>query len=283
MSLSFSEAASRYATVRDEVIRRGGPDVWPEIVELCGNVPDVIDLQSVWLCGRGKPCWSNIKVELGERIVDDLSLSIDFDDYHKIAGDDWNIKMLETGRKWKSNSNFEPIGKSVKKFLKQSSEKKGGLLASFVWRLYAIRQFAISLTREDGTLPMVREVIANKGRLPTSNVHAWATGFAMRAGMGWGATTVNHMLADLGLSVKPDLHLRRAVVRMGLLGPEYPSNMNADTIDEMASVLDPKAVSAVIDLSQHIAPTARPDASNALREMDKVLMEWSRLGMLRPL
>lgn len=279
MNLPLEVAIERYNLLREEVQARSQTQ-WMEAVELCRAVPTEIDVAVVWKHGRDKPCWSNIKVEIGRRIASDLTRSQDFESHELIASDAWDIKMHERSWRWKSNSNFEVRGASARRFLE--GLQRGGL-ASFLWRLYAIRQLALSLCREDGTLGMVNALAAAGYRLPASDVHPWAKKFSKLAGMGWGATTADHMLTDLGLSVKPDIHLRRSAVRMGLFAPDVPSDLTDEEIEQIATVLDPRIVRAIVDLSAHVPPTAYSTARSALREMDKVLMEWSRQNLLRPL
>ncbi len=272
------DVKSRYYKVLNEV-KANASSEWDAVVTLCKRVPKTINIKTFWKFGKDKPCWSNILVHIGERIASDLSLSKDFNSFELIASDEWEIKMLEKGKQWKSNTNFDVVGRSAKTYI--SSLLPGGL-ASYRWRLYAIRQYALSLSKEDGTLPMVRKVTQDPSSLNSENIFSWSKQFANKAGMGWGATTVNHLLTDLGLSVKPDLHLRRSAVRIGLLN-HIPSDWPVEEIDRNAAKLDPKIVQATIDLAKIVEPTADPKALNAIREVDKVLMEWSRKGFLRPL
>lgn len=276
-------ALGQYIKVRDE-LRQHAPDSWNEVVRLCKQLPEQIDVAAVWTYGKDKPCWSNIRESVGNRIANDLNLSQDFESHTTIASSAWEITMRETGRSWKSNSNFDVRGDSANVYVSQLV--RGGF-ASYKWRLYAIRQFAQSLSRDDGCLPMVRALISRLDcgkRLEGEGIYPWSKQFAQLAGRGWGATTVNHMLTDLGLSVKPDLHLRRSAVRMGLLGPDVPRDLTDDEIKKRAREFDPKAVSALVHLAKSVLPTATPEyQGSVLREMDKVLMEWSKKNLCRPL
>lgn len=271
-----NDIVSRYYDVLNEV-KKGAPAEWNNVIALCEAVPKSIGIDSFWTYGRDKPCWSNIRVSVGERIASDLNRSKDFNSSNLIASDEWEIVMLARGPKWKSNPNFNVVGDSAKKFLLSLS--RGGL-ASYKWRLYAIRQYALSLGNEDGVLPMVRSIIERPHSLTSENIYTWSKRFAEKAGAGWGATTVNHLLTDLGLSVKPDLHLRRSAVRLGLL-QNVPSNLPVEEIDKNSAKLDQMVVPAVINMALKVTPTASPTSTNAIREVDKVLMEWSRKGFLR--
>lgn len=82
-------------------------------------------------------------------------------------------------------------------------------------------------------------------------------------GRGWGHITVLHLLTDLGLAVKPDLHLARAVRELGLCDPKVgrvPSLSQAIRINEAVAAL----------------AGAFGESPQALRYTDKVLMEASR-------
>ena len=139
----LSAAICRYEMVRDEV-RHRCPLVWDEVVSLCRAVPDEINALTVWTTGRDKPCWSNIRVQVGKRIAEDLTRSTDFDRPSTIAGDEWLVVMRDeqASPRWRRNDNFELRGRSAVAFM--GKLQRGGL-ASYVWRLYAIRNFAIFL------------------------------------------------------------------------------------------------------------------------------------------
>jgi hypothetical protein len=276
MTVSLETAIARYETVRDEV-RRLAPTHWREAADLSRSVPERLSTRAFWEHGRTKPCWINVKVGVGTRVAADLALSTDFDDPHRIAGDSWAMRMRSGGRSWKANANFDLVGPAVQSFV--SGLARGGM-ASYRWRLYAIRQFAISMTGQNEALAMAQALVDEPESLPPEEVFGWSRRFAQSIGTGWGAITVNHMLTDLGLSVKTDLWLRRAAVRLGLT--ELPTDLPYEEIDRLAYRIDPALVPALIRLSRHIRPTAHPTARTSLREIDKVLMEWSRQGLARP-
>jgi hypothetical protein len=278
MTIDLSVAIQRYTLVREE-IRSRFPLVWDKVVELSRDVPNTIDSSVFWTHGRDKPCWSNITVAVGSRIAEDLHRSPAFQAHETIASEAWDLVMLERGPRWKANSNFEVRGPAAQEFV--NGLTRGGL-SSYLWRLYAIRGLATSLCRDDGVRQMVDGLVQDGGRLVADDVEAWSIEFARRAGMGWGYTTVNHMLTDLGQAAKNDLHLRRTVIRMGMF-PGIQSDLADEEIKKLAPKIDHEIVRIVIRLSEHIAPTSYPAARSSLREMDKVLMEWSRQGLARPL
>jgi hypothetical protein len=276
MNNSPTVAVQRYEIVRNEV-RTKLPAMWNMVIKLCAEVPDQIDIADVWQFGRDKPCWSNIKVSIGEKIAADILRSEDFNSYQSIASDAWAILLLKRGSGWKKNENFELRGESVQNFIRGLT---GVGLSSYIWKLYAIRNLAISLTRSDDVRGMVKD-LSQRGRLESVELKDWTKKFAKSVGMGWGIVTVYHMLTDLGLTPKPDLHLKRSAIRMGLLSPQIPSNYPEElfnNVDEHDIVL------AVMKLSELTSPTAYPEnPRSTLREVDKVLMEWSRQELCRAL
>ncbi len=276
MNIPHEVAAQRYQMARDEV-RAHNPEIWNGVIKLCAAVPDRIEAAHIWQFGRDKPCWSNIKVKIGEKIASDMSRSTDFNSHETIASDSWEIVMRQRGRQWKNNDNFELRGEAVNKFI--NGLPSGGL-ASYRWKMYAIRNLALSLSRNSDARIMANN-LSQRDRIPASELKEWTKSFSNLVGMGWGAVTAYHMLADLGLAPKPDIHLKRAAIRMGLLAPEIPSDYPEELIDELN---DHVVVPSVMELSELIEPTAYPQKPrSALREVDKVLMEWSRQKLARPL
>lgn len=274
MQVPSNVAIQRYNLVRDEV-KSKSPEMWDLVIKLCKAAPDQVLAENVWQFGRDKPCWSNIKVNIGERIAADISRSNAFNSFETIAGDEWKIVMKSTGTRWKANNNFELVGSAVQEFV--SGVPKGGI-ASYLWKLYAIRNLAIAL-RDDSVIRKMVADLSVQGRIPATDLKKWTQQFADRAGMGWGVVTVYHMLTDLGLTAKPDLHLKKSAIRMGLLTPKIPANYPEELFE---NVSDHDIVLAVMSLSELIVATACPEKPNtSLREADKILMEWSRQGLAR--
>lgn len=278
MPIPTQIAVARYSIVRDELIAHA-PAAWDDVIRLCESVPAQITADSFWQFGKDKPCWSSIKIAIGARVATDLTLSPDFASHHVIASPAWEIQMIGGGRSWKKQANFQMVGASATQFVADLSP---GGLRSYPWRLFAIRQFAQSLV-SGPALHMVHMLVNANFDFGPAGIYTWASRFAQLAGHGWGATTVQHMLTDLGLGIKPDLHLRRSAVRMGLLAPEIPSDLPSCEIDSRATEFDPLIVAAIIAMAHHIQPTAIPGGQSTLREIDKTLMEWSRQGLTHPI
>lgn len=279
MPLSPAAFVAQYKIIRDEV-RNHSASQWAEIVMLCKRVPKTIDLDTIWQFGKDKPCWSNIKVAGGTRIESDLHRSADFNSCKKIAAAPWSIDKIGEG---KASSSFHLVGADVDTFV--SSLSPGGL-KSYLWRLYAIRELALALDNPSSKVqPLVSKLIA-KGYLDAHELESWSKQFAKNVGYGWGYITANHMLTDLGVSIKPDLHVRRSGVRLGLIDG-LSTGLTNSQIDELPSDVDHAIVKAVINFAQYVDPIAFPGQVGAhkrkiaLREMDKVLMEWSRMDLAR--
>ena len=82
-------------------------------------------------------------------------------------------------------------------------------------------------------------------------------------GFGWGDATVLHALTDMGLAVKPDRQLQRAMAALGL-ECEDPIKINQ----------------AVRKMRDEINRSKCLSAPASLRYLDKVLMEISRQGIM---
>lgn len=269
-------AIQRYEMIRDEV-RIGFPQMWNDVIQLCEAVPDQVESQHVWQMGRDKPCWSNITVGIGEKISADMRHSEDFNSFEVLASDDWEITMLNRGTRWRANKNFELRGQAVRNFV---SGLTGVGISSYLWKLYAIRNLAIALQREPQIQLMVNN-LHQQGRIPSNELKQWTIKFCKRVGMGWGVVTVYHMLADLGISAKPDMWLNLSAVRMGLLAPKFSSDYPEE---RMNKVNVHEVVGVVLELAELITPLACPRKPHSVvREVDKVLMEWGRQRLVRPL
>lgn len=275
MPLSTDELVRRYNLIRKE-IREKAPEQWEITVQLCQQLPTHINHDIVWKYGRDKPCWAYIRIDIGERIARDIINSQHFDSYKTIAGNDWEIRMFERGSKWKANNNFELVGKTVRAYVANLPPKG---ISSYRWRLYASRSLAVAIKRNAKIREMLQSLEDNP-KISPDEFRSWTKRFSSEVGTGWGAITVCHMLADLGLAPKPDRHVVASAVRMGLM-----ESVSTDATDKTISRLDPITVVApVIKLSEAVRPTANPqDPRSVLREVDKVLMEWNRQKLSRPL
>lgn len=267
------ELVNKYGRMRDE-LRERHPAAWAEVVRLSRGVSAVVDKQAVWSCGRDKPCFSNIRVAVGERLARDLERCSAFESFERIAAPAWTVHFKgDRSPAWRRNTNFEVLGSEVVSFV-ASSDK--GLLSSYLWRLFAIRGLASALVHDDNMASLVAMLgkWAANGDIHFDRLQRWTRQFKDAVGRGWGVVTAYHLLTDLGLTVKPDLHLCRAAIHMGML-----PGASAEEARQPSEKLQHEAVRKVIELARQVKPTAWPESSFSLREVDKVLMEWSRQGL----
>lgn len=102
--------------------------------------------------------------------------------------------------------------------------------------------------------------------------------FAIRRsfGAGWGTISAAHLLTDLGLAVKPDIHLVATAQAIGLIeiknyqfGMPLSDSRLTETIDR------------VVELNEALNPNSTSmTLVKSLRRLDKVLMEISRQKLL---
>ena len=89
-------------------------------------------------------------------------------------------------------------------------------------------------------------------------------------GVGWGPITALHFLTDLGVACKPDVHMVRTVRHMDLFkGLSEKGNPNKKETIQINQ--------AVFDLVGEIYGSVEP---GNIRYVDKVMMEFSRMGLL---
>jgi hypothetical protein len=218
---------------------------------------------------------------VGERLFESLKCEPTFEKAEGVAADTWEMRSCGRGHSWKANDYFEGLrGKQVRTFVAANQSALG----SYCWRLCAIRELARALVH-DHRLPAMIAKLATQvaaGNLQEDELRAWVQEFRRRAGRGWGPTSVYHLLADLGVTPKPDIHLYQSAVDMGLVS-RSASNRNGAERRSPNERMQHEVVWRTIELAREITPTAWAEAPNALREVDKVPMEWSRQGLRRTL
>ena len=64
MSQDLDRILEKYYIAREDLLNQSA-DSWAEVRQLCEKVPENIDLNTIWMFARDKPCWSNIKVAGG--------------------------------------------------------------------------------------------------------------------------------------------------------------------------------------------------------------------------
>jgi Na+-driven multidrug efflux pump len=125
-------------------------------------------------------------------------------------------------------------------------------------RLYSIRSLALAICNTN--LQALIEELAHNS-IDAMQIATTTNQICNLIGSGWGFITTSHLLTDLGLSIKPDLHVQRSAHHLGLVPQQAAARTTAI---------------AVIDFSKRVASELSQDQRSTLREVDKVLMEWSR-------
>ncbi|QWD63383.1 hypothetical protein [Polynucleobacter sp. MWH-UH2A] len=281
MAIDLNAAVQKLCAVRAKV-REESPSTWAELEVLCANIPATIGKAQIWQMGKDKPCWSNIKVSAGERIVSDLQLSVDFQSSAAIASASW--LMVRNPQLGRSSSAFALEGDSVRAYI--AGLQPGGL-KSYVWRLYAIRELAKGLENNaNPKLTALIQELLTKQSFTGSEIERWTKNFAKQVGYGWGYITVNHMLTDLGVSIKPDVWVRRSAARLGFI-EGIPSNSSFEQIDALSEKVDFQIINIALDAATLMEPLVAVQTEDpklkkrlALREIDLCLMRWGKLGFL---
>lgn len=219
--------------------------------------PRTADAESCWAVMWNKPLYANMYVEVAERHENALA---------PVMSGAWRFLGIDTAeyvithlQGSNSSKNFTVEGKIANRI---RTDHKIAL-----HRLLAIQ----------GAARLLRERVKEFGeQAPFGDANAMPLRTLvplLRAvlGRGWGHITVMHMLTDMGLSVKPDIHLVRAVHRLGLLTDIKENGIPS----EKAAIGISDAVAKLAD--QFVGGKATPAD---LRYLDKVLMESSRQKLL---
>jgi len=272
--LFLSDYHQLRANLRDEY-----PEVWRVVIELCGSVPsetEGTDKPGFWLYARNKPCYSNISVERGEEMDHQLMNMPGIDSYKTLASEEWRID-LKAGEDFRARDSYSLVDNKANEFL----DGLNGGLSSYRWKFKAIQNLAIALTTSklDTYLHDLSDARENY-RLSGDYVWRWADSVSATPilGLGWGPTTVLHALTDLGIACKPDIHVMRSAVRYGFFD-DIPPTLSDEEIKKLPDRYKKQAVRMMIDLAGLIEPLAHESPRTTLREMDKVLMEGSRLEL----
>lgn len=244
---TVSAARSRVVAWRDML--RGTPSL-AEAERLRDTVlsPTTASVEEVWRALWDKPLYAYTKVDVAERGIAALEPWMPGAWKH-IGRDPAVLCVSYKGRRGKKEV-YVAEGRLLTK------ARTNPLIG--LHRLYRIQSGAAVLrdwARRYGETP-ARHLAGEPLRILVPQLKS-------ELGRGWGHITVLHLLTDLGLAVKPDLHLARAVRELGLCDPKVgrvPSLSQAIQINEAVAAL----------------AGAFGGDTQALRYTDKVLMEASR-------
>jgi hypothetical protein len=211
----------------------------------------------IWKVLWDKPLYANAKVSVARRWAD--ALEPDMKDAWRTWGTDPNLFLIRQIAPGIARTSFSVEGDLAQDIVGRSKVA--------LHRLYRIQGGASALRkRADIAAKPFGDLIEGE-----QGLYDRIRGLQNEFGPGWGPITVLHFLTDLGLAVKPDLHLVRTMTTLGLskgISPnKVPSLKEAVQLNYLVWKL-------ILDIG-HQSVTARN-----LRYTDKILMDISRLGLL---
>lgn len=233
-------------------------DRFPEVIAEAQLLADIVidpngsDVDKVWSILWGKPLFANARVPVAERWCE--ALSFHMDGAWKLWGEPSHFLISKTGAGIQRSS-FKVKGDAAEEILRTGIA---------LHRLHAI-QGAARATRH-------RAAVSDR---PFQDLMGLELSEAVKLlrgefGAGWGPITTLHFLTDLGLAVKPDLHLMRAM--------RYFSGQALMAGGKVASFSE--AIEANNAVKQLRTELEMDPSSANMRYLDKVLMEISRQGII---
>lgn len=215
--------------------------------------PRIADADAIWRHAWNKPLYANTKVAIADRYVERIEEWMEGG--WRTWGDPHAVLFEKVG-KGSSTAAFRAVTANARHI----RERTGIALH----RLYAI-QGAATAIRDRATRLMApyADLVGRDARVVVMTVQA-------EMGPGWGHITVLHFLTELGLAIKPDLHLVRTVRHLGMAvdikDAKVPTLRDAIAINQRVRDL-------VAALDGDVAPSR-------LRYVDKTLMDISMFGLL---
>ncbi|WP_283967363.1 hypothetical protein [Tritonibacter sp. AK171] len=233
---------------------RLSPEVLAEARNLAASIldPNTATRSEIWKSVWDKPLYANTKVTTAHRWIKEIE---PFRDEALLSwGErDGELYIEKIGPGTKRDS-FRISGRASNELLSRTQVARH--------RLFGIQGAAVAMRAMPYDAPFER-LAAQPLDLAISNIQ--------RAyGGGWGPISVLHALTDLGLAVKPDIHLVRSARAIGLL-----ENCHVSVKPDFKQLLE---INRRVGLLCHEKFGDR--SGRNLRYLDKVLMEISRCGML---
>lgn len=216
--------------------------------------PRTATADAIWRVLWDKPLYANNRVKVADRWV--ASILAEMPEAWRIWGVDPHVFSIRQLRPGVQRDNFEVRGDLASDFAKRHSIA--------LHRLHRIQGAATALRAR-----------AHLSQYPFADVADRSLSDLVPAlqrefGPGWGPITVLHALTDMGLAVKPDLHLVRCVRYLNLT-----PGIAADRVPGLADTIRINA-----DVRTLLKTIGWPDTSAELRYVDKVLMELSNRRLL---
>ena len=169
------------------------------------------------------------------------------------------VKYRKLDRHWTSSQNYEYVGMSV-----SEARRRTGVAGR---RLNAIYGAGCAFIRWNS-----QELY----RLERLSLEEQMSEIQSQFGLGWGTITVAHLLTDLGLAIKPDLHLVNTVCRLGIYDWRRVRPNQVPSARHILGIISAvNELNRVLHKEENLAAQRRK-----LRWLDKILMEISRSGVL---
>lgn len=252
----MTEAAHLRFLALHDTLRTHHPDAIEEANRLAAATidPRFANAESIWGLLWNKPLYANARVSVAQRWVEDIRAEMD-GAWKFIGADPLVFRILHKTPGVKREC-FEVQGELAHDFVTRHRIA--------LHRLHRIQGAATALRARASRCQAPFEELVGK---PLRDSIAHLQG---EFGPGWGVVTVLHALTDMGLAVKPDLHLVATVRALGL-----STGISARKVPDIRD-----AILINEDVRTLIRATGRAETPPELRYTDKVLMEMSRLGLL---
>ena len=249
---------SQFVKFQEQLIDQH-PEAHDEATRLADSVVmcQRANADSIWKVLWDKPLYANAKVSVARRWAD--ALEPEMDGAWSTWGADPNVFLIRQIAPGISRSSFAVEGDLAQELVARSSVA--------LHRLYRIQGAAAALRQRADIAAKPFADLIQGGQ----DLNDQIRGLQREFGPGWGPITVLHFLTDLGLAVKPDLHLVRTMTTLGLSKGISPNKV--PSLKE-AVQLNYHVWKLILDIG-HQSVTARN-----LRYTDKILMDISRLGLL---
>lgn len=216
--------------------------------------PKTATPDEIWRVLWDKPLYANARVDVAKRWV--ANINDDMNGAWRILGADPAVFTIRQTRPGIQRDCFEVQGEAAKDFVTRQSVA--------LHRLYRIQGAAKALRAR--ALRHAHPLANIVGRPLSEVIPILQAEF----GPGWGAITVLHALTDMGLAVKPDLHLVNTMRVLGLC--KGMSDRKVPDFRDAIRINDA--------VRQLLAAIGQTDSPSNLRYIDKVLMDVSHRNVL---
>lgn len=226
------------------------PDAQVEAEKLASSVasPKDAGAEELWHRTWDKPLFANTKVPIAEKAYRRLLPYMDGAWAHWGEPNSVQIEHVGKGVAVAAFTHASPLAQEIR--------EQTGVAPH---RLYAIQGAAKALRVRSKSSDTPYRDLADQDIAQVLPIMKDELGF------GWGHITILHLLTDLGLACKPDLHLVRTIRHLGIA-------LNVSD-RRVASLADALVINrAVKELTEDVFGEITP---NRLRYMDKTLMDFS--------